>query len=698
MYNKNMKKKFIRGLVCIFVFLQFLFSQESRPVLQDIDYTAVIDRKMKIEAKFENYINKILAEMLGPDKATVKIDITPNVEKSRIETETWAKQEEAGGGAAVSPPTITEFLPGIPKKQDLVQKAEEKTSAQTSGMKRNIESIIKVPESFIKKIRTVLIASQDIPDEEFQAVKELIIDILSLDFNRGDELIIRRVKFSPFRKLKKYLTNPYFYLALLLTILTLLFLLFLFSLLKTLKESKEKKSEVEAAGTGVGGGGGVLGEMEEQEKQEEEEKEEEEAEEGEGEGTEEIERKRWEEIIATLPVPEEEVGKMAFKPFKFVEDRDVRRIAYMLANEDPQVIATVIHYLDDDKAAKFLKLLPDDRRADVISAFTKVQFVDQSKIACLERVIKRRIDLTSGGVDRLLGLLEAMDEKSRNQILDQVAAINPDIADQVKNLVFTFERLASLTDRDLQTLLSEVNAPDLAVAIKGMDEEFRTRILNNLSEAARRLVEEEEEAGRAATATEAQVEEQRRLIVQKAKQMEAEGRIDLGGLKDIPIFPDELESLTAGSIMEEVEREMEKQKKLEEERRTRREKIGMIEEEEPVVDNEKAFEHYTRGADLFQEGNYEEALREFEEAIRYNPDVWQTYQYLGSTLYALGKEGEAIKAYEKSLELNPDNEELKAWIEEHKPKEEEKTEEPTEEAPVSEGAVETEQSPEGENK
>jgi len=698
MYNKSMNRKFIYGLICFFIFLQNIFSQEAKPALQDIDYTAVIDRKMKIEAKFESYINKILDEMLGPDKATVKIDITPNVEKSRIETETWAKQEEAGAGGAVSPPTITEFLPGIPKKQDLVQKAEEKTSAQTSGMKRNIESVVKIPESFIKKIRTVLIASQDIPEEEFQAVKELVIDILSLDFDRGDELIIRRVKFSPFRKLKKYLTNPYFYLTLLLTILTLLFLMFLFSLLKTLKESKEQKSEVEAAGTGVGGGsggGGVFGEMEEQEKEEEEKEGEGESE---GEDIEELEKRRREEIIATLPVPEEEVGKMAFKPFKFVEDRDVRRIAYMLANEDPAVIATVIHYLDDEKAAKFLKLLPEDRRADVISALTKVQFVDQSKIACLERVIKRRIDLTSGGVDRLLGLLEAMDEKSRNQILDQVAAINPDIADQVKNLVFTFERLASLTDRDLQTLLSEVNAPDLAVAMKGMDEEFRTRILNNLSEAARRLVEEEEEAGRAATATEAQVEEQRRLIVQKAKQMEAEGRIAIGGLKDIPIFPDELDALTAGSIMEEVEREMEKQKKMEEERRTRREKIGMIEEEEPVVDNERAFEHYTRGSDLFQEGNYEEALREFEEAIRYNPDVWQTYQYLGSTLYALGREAEAIRAYEKCLELHPDNEELKAWLEEHRPQEEEKTEEAGEEAPVSEETAETEEAREGESK
>jgi len=186
-----------------------------------------------------------------------------------------------------------------------------------------------------------------------------------------------------------------------------------------------------------------------------------------------------------------------------------------------------------------------------------------------------------------------------------------------------------------------------------------------------RLVEEEAETGRAATVTEAQVTTQRRAIITKIRAMEAEGKIDLGGAKEIVVLQDELASVSARSIMEEVDEEIEKEKKREDDRIKRREKIGMVEESVPVLDNEKSFEHYSRGGEYFQEGNYEDAILEFEESIQYNPEIWQTYQFLGSALYAQGKEDAAVRAWEKCLELNPDNEDLKKWLEEHHQKERE---------------------------
>ncbi|MCD6412896.1 MAG: tetratricopeptide repeat protein [Elusimicrobia bacterium] len=660
-----------------------IFSQENkRPVLQDIDYTAVLEQKMKVEEKYERYVNQTLEKMLGPDVAEVKVDITPNVEKSRVETESWAKQasQTGAGGLTTQPPQVKEFLPGIPMKQSLVQKQEQqKPSGQMSGVKRNIESVIKIPESFIKKMDATLIISQAVPDDEFVAVKKLVVNILGIDPKRGDRLTVERVKFSLWKRLLPYLTNPYFYLTLLAALVTFLFFAFLFgplkkflfSLLATMKELKEMKSEVEASGAGGGGGGvgvaeGEIGELEGGKKEGEEETLPAEIEES----PEEIEKRRL-ELIATLPVPEEEVGKMAFKPFKFVEDKDLKKIAYLLSNEDPKVAATVMHYLDDEKAAKLMKMFPEDKKGDIVLALTRVQLVEQRKIAALERVLKRRIDLTSGGVDRLMDILSLMDDKSRDEILNYISSTNPEMAEKVRGLVFSFENLASLDDITLQTILAEINAPDLAVALKGLDSELRERILNNLSEAARRLVEEEEESGRAAQATEAQIANQRRDIIAKIRSLETEGRIDLGGLKEISIMPDEISTLSGRSIMEEVDEEIEREEKREEERKKRREKIGMVEEEAPVVDNEKAFEYYSRGNDFYQEGNYEEAASQFQESVKYNPDIWQSWQFLGSSLFALGREEEAIKAYEKSLEINPENEELKKWLEEHKPKEEE---------------------------
>ncbi|MCD6311239.1 MAG: tetratricopeptide repeat protein, partial [Elusimicrobia bacterium] len=366
-----------------------------------------------------------------------------------------------------------------------------------------------------------------------------------------------------------------------------------------------------------------------------------------------------------LPVPGEEVGKMAFKPFKFVEDRDLKKIAYLLSNEASEVTATVIHYLDDAKAAKLLKLFPEHKKSDVIIAITRVQFVEQKKIACLERVLKRRIDLTSGGVDRLLDILSLMDDNTKKEVMGHLAAENPEIAEKVEAMMFSFDNMTSLDDHTLQTLLAEVNAPDLAVAMKGVSDDFKTKIMGNLSEAAGKLVEEEQEAGRAASATEAQVESQRRAIITKLRALESEGKIDLGGTKEIAVFQDELASVSTKSIMEEVDEEMEKETRREEERTKRREKIGMVEEAVPVLDNEKSFEHYSRGEEYFQEGNYEDAILEFEASVQYNPEIWQTYQFMGSALFALGREEAAVGAYEKCLELNPDNADLNKWLEEH---------------------------------
>ncbi len=661
-------KKMLRDLFVLIFFAVCSFAEEAKPVLQDIDYTAVIEQKMKLEAKLERFVNSTLEEMLGPGKASIKLDITPNVEKSRVETESWAKQEsETGGEMTTKPVAPTEFLPGIPHKQDIVQQEDKETAAgQTSGAKRSIESIVKIPESFIKKMDVTLIVSQSVPEESFKAAMNLVKDILGIDEGeRGDKFTVRRVQFSPFKKLLPYLTNPYFYLALVGVLVILLFFAFLFgpvskflfSLLATMKDLKQMKSEVEATGQVGGGGGGVGvagGEGGDFEKGKSHKRKREEIE------------KTISGIIASLPVPGEEVGKMSFKPFQFVEDKDLKKIAYLLVNENPEVIATVIHYLSDERGIKLVTLFPEEKRADIILPLSKVRFVEQNKISCLERIIKRRIDLTSGGVDRLVNFLSAMDEKARENVLNSLASQNPEIAEKIKQMIFSFKNLADLEDRTLQTVLGEINAPELAVALKGMDDEFRNKILGNLSEAARKLVEEEAEAGRAVQAGEGQVTAQRREIVLKVRTMEQEGKIDLGGMKDVSVLPEEITAVSEKSIMEEVEEEIKRDKKREEERALRREKLGM-EEEVPVMDNEKAFEHYSAGGDYFQEENYEKAAEEFREAIKYNPEIWQTYQYFGSALFALGREEEAIRAYEKSLSLNPANEDLKKWLEEHGP-------------------------------
>ena len=81
--------------------------------------------------------------------------------------------------------------------------------------------------------------------------------------------------------------------------------------------------------------------------------------------------------------------------------------------------------------------------------------------------------------------------------------------------------------------------------------------------------------------------------------------------------------------------------------------------------DEEAFEFYQKGLDAYKEENYEEAIEYFRQSLRYNSDVWQTHQYLGTCYLAIGDDTSAKRSYSKSLQLNPDNPELKEWLQTH---------------------------------
>jgi len=684
--------KMIIILLVLFLILSG-YTQEARPTISDVDYVALIEQKTKLEKKLEDYVNTVLERMLGPEKASCVINITPNVEKSKIETETWAKQETKGGPSP-TPPKPTEFLPGIPLKKDLVEKEEEKKEKAASGVRRSIETLIKVPTDFIKNIRATLIIDKSISDEMVSAARDTVIDMLGIDPQRGDKLIIRRVKFNPAKKLLHFLTNPYFWLYFIAALLVLLFLLFLFgplrkfmfSLLSTLKELKEIPSEVEGTGGGFGEvtGEGEVTKKEEEEGPPEEEKGEEIEEqlpEGEEISPEELERRR-KEFIEGLPLPEEEVGKMIFKPFQWVKDEDLKKLGFLLVNQPPEVVASVLHYLDIGKASRLLAMFPPDKRSEFAIALAQMRLVPQRRLSKLEQIIKRRLDLVSGGIDRLSELLDLMDEETRNRVLEELSSRSPEVAEKARTLVFTFEQLAELDDATLQTILPEISAVDIAIALKNASDDVRERLMGNLTEAARRIVEEEMEAGRAAQASEIAIQEKRRQIIEKVRQLEAEGRISLGGVRRFAGI--EPEELTAGeeaipNLMEEVEKELAEEEEREKERMERRLKeLEGEEEEETVLDNDRAFEHFNKGVEYYRDGEYKRAIVEFEESLRYNPHIWQTYQYLGSAFFAIGDEENGLKNYEKSLELNPDNERLREWVERYKASKEEKEE--TEEA------------------
>ena len=68
----------------------------------------------------------------------------------------------------------------------------------------------------------------------------------------------------------------------------------------------------------------------------------------------------------------------------------------------------------------------------------------------------------------------------------------------------------------------------------------------------------------------------------------------------------------------------------------------------------KALQHNERGLDLFAKGKLDNAIKEYEEAIRLDPKLAAAQSNLGSAHFAAGGFAEAAAAFQRACDLDPD--------------------------------------------
>jgi tetratricopeptide (TPR) repeat protein len=75
-----------------------------------------------------------------------------------------------------------------------------------------------------------------------------------------------------------------------------------------------------------------------------------------------------------------------------------------------------------------------------------------------------------------------------------------------------------------------------------------------------------------------------------------------------------------------------------------------------------AEDYYNAGIGLFQQKDYENAIKYFHAAIQEKPDFWQAYQFLGEAYYQDSNRTEAVVAIQQSLKLHSNNPELAKFL------------------------------------
>ena len=186
-------------------------------------------------------------------------------------------------------------------------------------------------------------------------------------------------------------------------------------------------------------------------------------------------------------------------PFEFIRKADPRQVLQFLQDEHPQTIALVLAHMYPDHAAMVLSGLQEELQRDVARRVATMDTTTPEAIEHVEAILERKLssvlqssDLsTAGGVQALVDILNRSDRGTERLILESLEYEDVELADEVRQLMFVFEDMAQLDDRSVQLVLRQVDAKDLAVALKGVRTDVRDKILRNMSErAAANLAEE----------------------------------------------------------------------------------------------------------------------------------------------------------------------------------------------------------------
>lgn len=213
------------------------------------------------------------------------------------------------------------------------------------------------------------------------------------------------------------------------------------------------------------------------------------------------------------------------RPFSFLKKIDPQNVLTFVMDEHPQTIALIISHLPPQFGAEIVKGLPQDRQLAVIRRIAHMGQTNPDVIREVEQGLELRMaSLTSqafekaGGIDSVAEILNVSDRATERGLLENLQQEDPELVEEIRRLMFVFEDIAKLSNKDVQTVLKNVETSQWAMALKGTSETLKSKILGNMStRAAATLKEEMEFLG---AVKQSEVEKVQQQIVDMVRKLE----------------------------------------------------------------------------------------------------------------------------------------------------------------------------------
>lgn len=185
-------------------------------------------------------------------------------------------------------------------------------------------------------------------------------------------------------------------------------------------------------------------------------------------------------------------------PFGFLKRVDPQNLLTFIVDEHPQTIALILCHLPSSYGAEIISGLQTERQLSVIRRIANMGQTSPEVIKEVEDGLEIRMASVmsqsyenSGGIPSVADILNVTDRSTERALLENLAQEDPELVEEIRRLMFVFDDINKLSDRDVQSILKHVETSQWAVAMKGCSEELQEKILGNMSQRAADMLREE---------------------------------------------------------------------------------------------------------------------------------------------------------------------------------------------------------------
>ena len=217
-------------------------------------------------------------------------------------------------------------------------------------------------------------------------------------------------------------------------------------------------------------------------------------------------------------------------PFGFIKKVDSQTLLQFIGDEHPQTIALLLSHVPGHYAAEVLAGLDPEKQLEVIRRVATIGRTSPEAVAELEYGLEMRLSSmvnqqhsNTGGVESVAEILNVCERSIERAIMESLGREDPELSDDIRRLMFVFEDISKLADRDIQALLKNVETAQWAMSLKGASQALQEKVMRNMStRAAENLREEMEYLGSVRVS---EVEAVQQKIVDIVRHLEDSGEI-----------------------------------------------------------------------------------------------------------------------------------------------------------------------------